>query len=136
MIKVKKLCWNAVLPTRAYRSAGYDLYTPEEFTIDPGQTVKVHLGIAMSFPDGYVGLIWDRSSMGSSGIHRFAGVIDCDYRGEWIVILHNTGERKSFKQGDRIAQVIFQKFEAWPVVEANELSDTERGEGGFGSTGK
>lgn len=136
MITVKRLDPFVRLPERAHNSAGYDLFAREPVRIGPGETSKVRTGIAVEFPPGYVALIWDRSSLGSKGIHRFAGVIDADYRGEWVVCLHNTGDHAFFvERGDKIAQVLFQPVMAWDIVEG-ELSDTSRGEGGFGSTGK
>lgn len=130
---------NAKLPTRgSEQSAGYDLYTPEGFMLKPGETKTVWLGFCASFPKNYVGLIWDRSSLGAKGIHIHGGVIDSDYRGEWGVILHNnTSEYTAiFEGGMRIAQVVFQRHESWPVVSVDELNKTFRGDGGLGSTGK
>ena len=137
-VQVKKILSNAKLPTRANEDdAGYDLYSCEEVAIPAGATVLVSTGIAMSIPSGYVGLIWDRSSMGVKGIHRHAGVIDSGYRGHIKVCLHNnTKEVYEVKYNDRIAQIILQRYLEFEVVECEELQETQRGEGGFGSSGK
>lgn len=137
IIRVKQLTRFAKVPERAFNSAGYDLFSAETRMIPPGDVAKIKLGIAVEFSPGYAALIWDRSSLGSKGIHRFAGVIDADYRGEWMVCLHNTTRDSFFiNVGDKIAQVLFQKVESWDVEIVDELPETERGEGGFGSTGR
>lgn len=136
-IRVKRLLKGGRLPERAHNSAGYDLFTPDPVMLQPRQAQKVPIGIAVEFPVGYAALIWDRSGMGSKGIHRFAGVIDADYRGEWAVVLYNATDSTIWLEpGQKVAQVLFQKVESWPVVEVEELTETSRGEGGFGSTGK
>lgn len=137
MIYVKKLHPNAQLPTRSHNSAGYDLYACQDTVLPAGSTVIVPTGITVEFRPGFAALIWDRSGMGAKGIHRFAGVIDADYRGPWGVVLYNsTNKPFEIKAGDRIAQVLFQEVKCLPVKEVSELSDTSRGAGGFGSTGK
>ena len=89
--QVKKLSPDAMLPTKANVSdAGIDIYTNESYTLAPGERHMFTTGIACAIPDGYVALLWDRSGLGSKGIHRFAGVIDSGYRGEWKVILYNS----------------------------------------------
>ena len=122
-------------------SAGYDLYAALEskVIIDPGQTVLIPLGFKTSFSEDYVALIFARS--GTAIKHGCApankvGVIESDYRGEWIVALHNHG-KESFAEepGDRIAQVLFIRKLSAAFVTTGELDDTERGEGGFNSTG-
>ena len=137
-VPVKKMFDNAKIPTRANKTdAGFDLYSSEKVTIPVGSTVLVSTGICMAIPKGYVGLIWDRSSMGVKGIHRYAGVIDSGYRGHIKVCLHNaTNEIYNISYGDRIAQMIFQEIPKFDLVETDSLDDTERGSGGFGSSGK
>ncbi len=136
-LKVKRLHPQARLPGRAHNSAGYDLYASEDVEIPPGAIRLVPTGIAAEFPPGYAALVWDRSGMAVKGIHRLAGVVDSDYRGEWKAVLVNlTAEPYVVRAGDRIAQVVIQRVEAWPVEEVSELSDTSRGEGGYGSTGR
>jgi len=136
MLQVKKL-GTVTTPTRAHNSAGYDLYVPEDISLPPLSVTKIPLGFATAFPLGNVGHICDRSSFGSKGIHVFGGIIDADYRGEWGVLLYNS---KNFTQdivkGDRIAQVLFHPVLGWLIDEVEELTETERGIHGFGSTGK
>lgn len=136
--EVKKLTDSSHVPTKGHPSdAGWDLYANENIQLWPEETKLISTGIAMSLPKGFVGLIWDRSSMGVKGIHRHAGVIDSSYRGEVKVCLHNTtGELYKIKSGDRIAQLLIQETPIFRLHEVEELDSTERGSGGFGSTGK
>ncbi len=98
---------------------------------------EVSTGIAIAIPKGYVALIWDRSSMGVKGVHRHAGVIDSGYRGEVKVCLHNTTkEPYHIERGDRIAQMLIQEAPNFKQHVVQELDSTNRGDGGFGSTGK
>ena len=126
------------MPTKGHLDdAGWDLYSFETISIPSGATVLVCTGIALAIPKGYAALIWDRSSMGVKGIHRHAGVIDCGYRGEVRVCLHNTGkEPYHIKKGDRIAQMLIQAAPNFTMHTVEELDCTNRGDGGFGSTGK
>ena len=140
---VKKLTDTAQIPTKGNPSdAGWDLYADEDVTIAPKETKLISTGIAMAIPEGNVGLIWDRSSMGVKGVHRHAGVIDCGYRGEIKVCLHNAGvalgsdSSYEIKRGDRIAQLLIQHIPDFSISEVETLSTTPRGDGGFGSTGK
>lgn len=145
-VKVTKTKPNAQIPTwGSTYAAGADLYaclSDEQMPfieIHPGGTVMVSVGIKTEFTPGYVALIHARSGLATkNGIApaNKVGVIDADYRGEWFVALHNHS-RKSYilEDGTRIAQVLFQEVEHPEFVEAEELSETERGEGGFGSTG-
>ena len=136
--EVKKLTDSSQVPTKGHPSdAGWDLYADEDITLWPEETKLISTGIAMSLPKRFVGLIWDRSSMGVKGIHRHAGVIDSSYRGEVKVCLHNTsGDLHKIKRGDRIAQLLIQEIPIFRLHEVEELDSTERGSGGFGSTGK
>jgi|TARA_R110000824_G_C15184958_1_gene674155 dUTP pyrophosphatase len=137
-IPVKKLFDVAKIPTKANVSdAGYDLYSIEKVKIWAGETVLVSTGISMKIPEGYVGLIWDRSSMGVKGIHRHAGVIDSGYRGHIKVCLHNTTKDVYHVEcGDRIAQIVIQQCPHFELCLVDSLDNTERGSGGFGSTGR
>lgn len=137
-ISVKKLFEGAQLPTKGNLSdAGYDLYSTEKVSIPAGATVLVSTGISMEIPEGYVGFIWDRSSMGVNGIHRHAGVIDSGYRGHIKVCLHNTTKDVyHVEHGDRIAQIVIQQCPHFELCLVDSLDDTERGNGGFGSTGR
>lgn len=141
-IRIKKLNDGAILPTygSAY-AAGADLYAlPDtDVTIEPGQTVLIHTGIALELPIGYAGLIYARSGLASKkGLApaNKVGVVDCDYRGEVMVALHNHGTApQTVSGGERIAQLVITPYITASFIEADELSDTARGAGGFGSTG-
>jgi dUTP pyrophosphatase len=136
--KVKKLSANATLPTKDNaEDAGIDIYTNETHTLKPGEAYLFSTGISVEFKPGYVALLWDRSGLGSKGIHRLAGVIDSGYRGEWKVVLLNT-TKKAFKitAGDKIIQCLIQKFEPVKITEAQELKTSKRGKRGFGSSGR
>ena len=137
-VNIKRLNENATLPTYSHPGdAGMDLYSAQYVTLQPGETVKVVTGIATAIPSGFVGLVWDRSSMGSKGIKRMGGVIDAGYRGEILVALLNTTQAPyEIKAGDKIAQMLIQPVESPALVEVSDLDDTSRGEGGFGSTGR
>ena len=142
-IKVKKLRENAQLPTYGTEfSAGADLYAclAEDVTILPGETKKIPTGLAMEIPAGCAGLIYARSSLGTKrGLApaNKVGVVDSDYRGEFMIFLHNHGaEPQTIQHGDRVAQLLVTPVFTPGFVEAEDLSDTVRGTGGFGSTGK
>lgn len=140
-IKVKKLNNNATLPTRGSEyAAGYDLYAVEGATIKAHETTKVGTGLAFELPDDTFAAIFARSGLATKQGLRPAncvGVCDSDYRGEYIVALHNdTEEDKTIEAGERIAQMVLMPYVKMEFAEVEELSDTERGEGGFGSTGK
>ncbi len=142
-IAVKKLDERAILPTYGSEyAAGADLYalTDGEVTFLPGETKLVRTGLAMEIPEGYAGLIYARSGLASKrGLApaNKVGVVDADYRGEVMVALHNhsTVEQR-ISSGERIAQLVVAPFLKATFFAADELSDTVRGEGGFGSTGK
>lgn len=142
-IKVKLLRPGAKLPTYGTEfSAGADLYAclDEDVVIFPGETKKIPTGIAMELPIGCAGLIYARSSMGTKkGLApaNKVGVVDSDYRGEFLVFLHNHGaESQTITHGDRIAQLLVTPVFTPGFLEAEALSDTRRGDGGFGSTGR
>ena len=141
-MNIKKLNDNAKLPTYGSEfSAGADLYACEEseVVIAPGQTRLIHTGLAMAIPEGLVGLIYARSGLASKkGLApaNKVGVIDSDYRGEIMVALHNhSSEPQTVAVGERIAQIVFAPFYAADFNLVDELDDTARGAGGFGSTG-
>ena len=136
--ETKLLHDSAKNPTKGHiDDAGWDLYSSETVSIPAGATVLVSTGVAMAIPKSYVGLIWDRSSMGVKGVHRHAGVIDSGYRGEVKVCLHNTTkEAYHVERGDRIAQLLIQEVPVFRQHVVDELDTTNRGDGGFGSTGK
>ena len=137
-IKVKKISTSAITPTKANEfDAGWDLYASEDAIIDPSKTELISTDISFAIPEGYVGLIWDRSGMAAKrGLHRFAGVIDSGYRGEVKVCLWNSSDKYCvINAGERIAQILFQEAPSFTMVEVNSLEDTDRGTGGFGSSG-
>lgn len=137
LLKVKRLRRTAKLPTRgSEQAAGLDLYTDLSEVLTPQATVVISTGIAIELPPGTVGLILDRSSMGKKGVHTFGGVIDSDYRGEIKVTLHNTNNQNiHIDDGDRIAQLVVLPIVIMQPYEVKELTTTERGSNGFGSTG-
>lgn len=119
-------------------SAGYDLCSNEDGILNPGERKMIGTSVHMDIPNGYYAHICPRSGLAYKyGIDVLAGICDCDYRGEYKVILLNTGKEPfEFKQGDKIAQVIFKKFETVKFCMVDELAPTARGSGGFGSTDK
>lgn len=142
-IKIKKLTDTAKTPTRVSEyAAGYDLYADvkEDVQIKPHETVKIGTGLAMEIPDGYFGAIFARSGLAAKEGLRPAncvGVCDSDYRGEYIVAIHNDSEEtRTVTAGERIAQLVVMPYLPVTFDEVAELTDTNRGEGGFGSTGK
>ena len=141
-LKVKKLKEGAALPTRGSDlAAGYDLYAclTESVTIAPGRTVPVGTGLAMELPAGWFAAIFARSGLAMKKGLRPAncvGVCDADYRGEYIVPLYNdSGEPRTVEHGERIAQMVLLPCRTLEFELTDELGDTSRGEGGFGSTG-
>ncbi|MBR7133361.1 MAG: dUTP diphosphatase [Clostridia bacterium] len=145
MLKVKyiKLKEDAKMPTYGTDfSAGADLYACEggEVTINPGETRIIHTGLSLEIPEGYAGLIYARSGIATKrGLApaNKVGVIDSDYRGEIMVSLFNhSAEAQAIADGERIAQLVITPFLKVEYTEADTLTETERGKGGFGSTGK
>ena len=146
-IKVCKLNEKAKLPTRgSEQAAGYDLCAcfPEDWgerlVIQPNETVKINTGLSMELPNGYFGAIFARSGLAVKQGLRLSNsvaVIDEDYRGEWIIALHNDSDyEQRIYDGDRIAQLVLLPYQTMNFQEVNSLSETDRGSGGFGSTGK
>jgi dUTP pyrophosphatase len=167
-LRVKKINNNATTPIKAYNEdAGMDIHSVEDAIIRPGETIKVKTGIALAMPpqwdtshEIHAALIWDRSSLGSKGVHRLAGVVDYGYRNEILICLtnlniypvlqyllsqkENEGDADiinactySIKKGDKIAQILFQKISKCPPIEiVDELDDTDRNKQGFGSSGQ
>ena len=140
MIKVKilKISADAILPKYATdHDAGCDLYGLEDAILKPGERISIKTGIKMEIPIGYYGRVAPRSGLAfKNGIDTLAGVIDAGYRGEIAVIIINHG-KEDFKieKGNRIAQMIFEKIDQAEFEEVEELNTTERGDGGFGSSG-
>ena len=138
---VRKLDPNAKLPTRAHDSdAGFDLYSPITVTIGVGATVNIPTGLAIALPEQTVGLIYPRSSLGTRHgivLSNTVGVIDSGYRGQVMLVLTNNGDKPyTINARDRVAQMIVTPYYAPDVVEVDELDATDRGGGGFGSTGQ
>ena len=143
LIDVKKLKENATLPTRGSEyAAGYDLYAAidETLVIGPHETQKVGTGLAFDLPNNTFTAIFARSGLATKEGLRPAncvGVCDSDYRGEYIVALHNDSEEIRYVEpGERIAQMVLMPYIPMEFVEVDELTETNRGEGGFGSTGQ
>ena len=152
-IKIKKLNPNAIIPTRgSEEAAGIDLYAcldeaEDEFgvpidqvTIEPGESYIFDTGVAIEFPEGYFGAVFVRSSIGikrNLRLNNSVGVVDNDYRNSTKVALHNFGtEPQTIQHGDRIAQMVLLPYVTFPIAEVDTLTETERGEGGIGSTGR
>lgn len=149
-IKIKRLTETAKIPTKGSEyAAGFDLYADNfgdfksekewSLMILPGETVKIKTGVAVALPENTWGGIYARSGLATKqGLApaNKVGVIDSDYRGEIIVALHNhSGYQQMLHQGDRVAQLVIHEFKPYDFEEVDELDDTDRGEGGFGSTG-
>ena len=142
-VKVKKLNQNAKMPSYGSDfAAGADLYAlldGDRLEIPAGGTAFVHTGISLEIPQGLVGLVYARSGLASKrGLApaNKEGVVDCDYRGEIIVSLHNHSlEAQTIEQGERVAQIVFAPYYAADFEQVSSLSGTSRGSGGFGSTG-
>lgn len=138
-IRFKRLESDAKIPDQAYEGdAGFDLYAAEDVELKHAERKKVRTGIAMAIPEGHVGLIWDKSSVGiNRGVTTLGGVIDSGYRGEITVgIVNLSGEKQIFQKGDKLAQILIQKYECFALQEVDRLNETERGAKGFGSSGK
>lgn len=139
ILKFRRLNLDAVLPTRKTTdSAGYDLCSVEDLILDPGQRIAVRTGLAVAIPEGYYGRIAPRSGIAlENGIDVLAGVVDSDFRGEILCLLINLDKSNfSIKVGDRIAQLIIEKIALLTPEWEDDLDATERGEAGFGSTGR
>ncbi len=137
-LRVKKIHPQAKLPAFSHPGdAGLDLFSVIDQVVGVGEVKPIPTGIKMAIPEGYVGLIWDKSGISLQGVHRLAGVVDAGYRGEVRVVVVNLGrEPFAVKSGMKIAQMLIQPVQAVEVVETEELDETSRGEGGFGSTGR
>lgn len=138
VIFFKALRSDATFPSRATPdSAGLDLYATEDYSIPPLGVQKIPIGLSAEIPRGYFGKIFDRSSIAVQEVIVLGGIIDSDFRGELIVMLFNMStEDFHIKKGERIAQLICSPYIGGTLVEANELTFTQRGENGFGSSGK
>ena len=137
-LRVKKLAQDAILPTRGSGGAvGYDLYSTDEVMVPPTHRALVGTSVAIVLPPGVYGRVAPRSGLAvKHGIQVGAGVVDPDYTGEVKVVLFNHGDKDfEVKKGDRIAQLVLERCETPPVEEVGTVEETDRGSGGFGSTG-
>jgi len=136
-IKIKKLNPEAILPSYAHKGdAGLDLFSCENCILQPGERKLISTGISAELPEGYVALIWDKSGLAASGIKTMGGVIEHTYRGEYkVIMLNTTKEDYEIKKAQKIAQLLIQPIVTIEVDEVKKLSETERGDGAFGSTG-
>ncbi|MEI6058012.1 MAG: dUTP diphosphatase [bacterium] len=138
-IKIKKIHPDAKIPQFAHKGdAGMDLYVPETVHLAPGERKSVPLGLGFEIPDGYVGIMSDKSGVSHKyGIKTYGGVIDSCYRGEIHAGVMNLSDAPyTFEKGHKIVQILIQTVEHPTVIEVDELTPSERGEGRFGSTGK
>ncbi len=137
-LKIQRIHENAKLPLYQHKGdAGLDIFSSIDCVLEAGEVKPVPTGFRMAVPDGYVGLVWDKSGISLRGVHRLAGVIDSGYRGEVQVVMVNLGnEAFVIEKGMKIAQLLVQPVTEVKVVETKELETTSRGEEGFGSTGK
>jgi dUTP pyrophosphatase len=140
-LKVRRLDDRALLPTRAYPGdAGLDLYALEDARLGPGERASIRTGVAVEIPDGQAGLVLPRSGLAARhgiALVNAPGLIDAGYRGELRVLLLNTDRAEAFAiaGGDRIAQLVLVAIETPEVAEVEALATSERGDGGFGSSG-
>jgi dUTP diphosphatase len=138
-LRIKRISPAAKRPVYQHPGdAGMDLFAVEDISLDAGEVKPVPTGIKMAIPEGYVGLIWDKSGISLQGVHRLAGVVDAGYRGEVKVVMINLGkETRLFKKGQKVAQMLIQPVPAVDIEDVGEgdLDETARGEDGFGSTG-
>jgi dUTP pyrophosphatase len=138
-IKIKKLYPDTKMPTYAHPGdVGMDLYSREDYELKPGERKVFPVGFAMEFENGYAAIVKDKSSLPkNAGIHTMGGVFDAGYRGEYNVQLINLGsEIYKITKGDKIAQLIIYPVVIADLEEADELAESSRGTGNFGSTGK
>lgn len=137
VLKVKKLAPHAKLPHRAHPTdSGADLFALEKTVLPPRAVTHVHTGVCVELPENTSGVIWGKSSVESKGIKALAGLVDAPYRGELIVCMYNLNDTEfTFEAGQKVAQLVVLPTLYPAFEEADELTDTARGAGGFGSTG-
>ncbi len=137
-IKIKKLHPDAKLPSYAHPGdVGMDLYSLEDYIVQPGERKIFPVGIALEFEHGYAAILKDKSGISKAGLHTFGGVYDAGYRGEYFVGLVNfSSVPYHFEKGDKLGQLIIFPVAIAELEETDELTDSSRGTGGYGSTGK
>lgn len=137
-IQIKKIILDAIVPKFAQTGdVAMDLFSSEDVVLTPGQRISCKTGIAIKIPEGYAGLIWDKSGPSHKfGIKTLGGVFDSNYTGEYLIGLINLSQENfEIRKGQKIAQVLFQKIEIPEIEEVDGLEKTNRGDGAFGSTG-
>jgi len=137
-IPIKRLHPEATLPKYAHATdAGMDLYALETVILNSQERKLIATGISMAIPSGFVGLIWDKSGIAANhGLKSMGGVIDSEYRGEIKIVMHNLSDKQVvLEKGTKVAQMLIQPVHQPELMEVEELDQTPRGEGGFGSTG-
>jgi dUTP pyrophosphatase len=137
-IKIKKLSPEAILPKYAHEGdAGMDVFSIENLIIRAGEKAMIHTGISIELPMGFVALVWDKSGLAAkNGLKTMGGVIEHSYRGEYCIIILNTSKEDfEIEKGQKIAQILIQPIFTAKIQEVEELSNSIRGENGFGSTG-
>ena len=137
-IKIKKLKEGAKLPSYAHEGdVGMDMYAMETVTIAPMEHYRFWHGFALEFPVGYAGIVKDKSSISKAGLHQMGGVFDAGYRGEYNTLLVNLSDKPyTFEEGDKVSQLLILPVAIGELEVVDNLSDSERGEGMFGSTGR
>ena len=137
-IKIKKLKENAKLPKYHHPGdIGMDMYAMETVTMKPGEHYRFWHGFALEFPEGYGAIIMDKGSISKAGLAHMGGVYDAGYRGEYNTLLVNLSDKPyTFEEGDKVAQLVIMPIEIVELEETDTLSESARGEGKFGSTGK
>lgn len=136
-LKIEKLNEDAKLPQKAYEDdAGLDIFSSDYYSLLPGENMNIKTGIKMAIPKGYAGLVWDKSGVAKAGIHTMAGVIDSGYRGEIMVnVINLSGDIYNIAPGQKIAQILIQPIAKTEIIEMRIEDETDRNEGGFGSSG-
>ncbi len=137
-IKIKKLKDGAKLPNYAHPGdVGMDMYSMEHRVVAPGEHVRIYHGFALEFPEGFAAIVKDKSSISKAGLHTMGGVFDAGFRGEYNTHLVNLSkESYTIEVGDKVSQLIIYPVAIGELEEVEELSETSRGTGAFGSTGK
>lgn len=137
-IKIKKLYPETKLPNYAHEGdVGLDLYAMKDFTVQPMEHVRIYHGFALEFPNGYAAIVKDKGSISKAGLHQMGGVFDAGFRGEYNTHLVNLSDQEYvIEKGDKVAQLVIVPVEIVELEQVDELSDSSRGEGRFGSTGR
>lgn len=137
-VKIKKMRLDVKLPAYALEGdAGMDIFSNEDVVIQPGEKYVFKTGFSLELPENYCALVWDKGGLSSKGLKVFGGVFEYTYRGEYMIALFNLGkEDYHFVRGDKIAQLLIQPIVTAKLEEVEKLSETVRGEGRHGSTGK